>query len=129
MAYEIPGFKLTLPAGSSLASDKNKLVVLATDGQIDVATGAHTARPVGVLQNSPTAAGEAATIMVTGVVKCIVGEIVTAGALVCPSSGTAGSVDLADATGDVIIGIALSAGAIGDVIPVLLFGGAGGYKA
>ena len=67
MAYEVPGFKLSLVAGESLASAQYKFVKLNSSGQVIVPTGV-TDIPVGVLQNAP-ASGEIAEVMVCGVSK------------------------------------------------------------
>ncbi len=68
MAYEIPGFVLTLPAGGDLSASQFKFVKLNSSGQV-VDIAAVTDTPVGVLQNAPSAAGKAAEIMVFGVSK------------------------------------------------------------
>lgn len=126
MATEVPGLVISIEAGQDLSSDQYKVVVIASDGQVDVAGGAQTAIPVGVLQNKPSAAGSAATVMVSGVTKAIAGNTIASGGLVSPSAVVAGRLDAADAATDVIMGMALVGGAVGDIITVLLFGGPGG---
>lgn len=123
MTYEIPGQIITLPAGQDLSSDQFKLVALASDGQVDVVATTSTLAVVGVLQNKPSAAGYAAEIMVSGVTKCIAGETIDEGEYVCPSAVTAGRVDDADTATDRIIGMALTGGAAGEYISVLLMPG------
>lgn len=123
MAYEIPGFTITVEAGSDLSSDQFKLVTLASDGQIDVTTNTSTTAVLGVLQNKPSAAGRAAEVMVYGITKVIAGETIDEGEFVCPSSVTAGRVDDADTATDRIVGIALSPGDAGELISVLLLPG------
>ncbi len=126
MAFEDPGKTITLEAGASLASDQYKLVTLASDGQVDVTGAAAANTPIGILQNKPSAAGQAAEIMIDGISKAIAGETIAAGELVGPSTDTAGRVGDADTTADVIIGMAITGGAAGETISVLLFGGSGG---
>lgn len=116
MAVEIPGFSLTLEAAGDLSSSQY-LFVKMSGAQCTVATGA-TDKCVGVLQNKPAAANRAATIVVSGVSKCV-----AAGAI------TAGTVVYIDATGKVTgtaasntpVGVTLTASASsGDLISVLL---------
>lgn len=116
MAYEIPGRMITLVAGADLSADQFKLVTLANDGQIDVTGNTSTNDVTGVLQNKPSAAGYAASVMMSGVSKVIAGETINEGDLLTPSAVTAGRVDVADAATNRIIGRALTAGAAGEVI-------------
>lgn len=67
MAYEIPCFSITLPAGGDLSSSQFKFVKLNSSGQV-VDVAAATDIPVGVLQNKP-ASGGAAEVMVIGITK------------------------------------------------------------
>jgi hypothetical protein len=88
MAFEQPGFKITLPAGGDLSSSQYKFVKLNTSGQaVDIA--AATDIPCGVLQNKPTS-GQAAEIMVAGISK-IQGDVNLAKAdmIGCSSDGQA----------------------------------------
>lgn len=128
MAYEIPGMILPMEAGASLASDQFKLVTLATDGQVDVTGGASTNLPIGILQNKPSAAGQAASVMVSGVSKGICGVTLDEGNLVTASEVIDGRLDVAGTSTDVIIGMALEAGDAGEIVAIYLFGGPGGEK-
>lgn len=67
MAYEIPGFSITLVAGADLSAAQFKFVKLNSSGQA-IVCAAVTDIPVGILQNKPTS-GREATIMVSGVSK------------------------------------------------------------
>lgn len=107
---------ITLVAGADLSADQFKLVTLANDGQIDVTGNTSTNDVTGVLQNKPSAAGYAASVMMSGVSKVIAGETINEGDLLTPSAVTAGRVDVADAATNRIIGRALTAGAAGEVI-------------
>jgi len=68
MAFEIPLFQITLPAGADLSSDQFKYVKLNSSGQA-ILCAAATDIPIGILQTKPDAAGEEATIMVCGISK------------------------------------------------------------
>ena len=126
MAFEDPGKSISFDAGANLSSDQYKLVTLASDGRVDVTGATRTNTPIGILQNKPSAAGQAAEIMVDGISKAIAGETIAAGELVGPSSDTAGRVGDADTITNVIVGMAITGGAAGETISVLLFGGSGG---
>ena len=70
MAYEIPGFQFTLPAGADLSAAQHKFVKINSSGQV-ILCAAVTDKPIGILQNKPNAAGVAANIMANGVSKLI----------------------------------------------------------
>lgn len=120
MAYEIPFHKITLEAGSDMSADVDKLVVLASDGQIDVATTVSTQPVIGVLQNKPAAAGRAASVAVQGILRVICGESIDEGNLLTASAVTAGRVDVANGSTNVVIGRALQSGEAGEVISALI---------
>lgn len=61
----------TLEAGGDLSSHQFKFVLIAADGQVDLAGNGKDA--TGVLLNKPDLAGKAATVAVTGRVKIEVG--------------------------------------------------------
>jgi hypothetical protein len=67
MAYEQPGFQISLTAGADLSGAQFKFVKLESDGEVIVCDGV-TDIPVGVLQNKPES-GQTAVIMVMGVTK------------------------------------------------------------
>lgn len=67
MAFEIPGFKLTLVAGEDLSAKQYRYVKMNASGEAVVCT-AVTDKPVGILQNAPASGGEA-EIMCDGVSK------------------------------------------------------------
>ena len=105
-------------AGADLSAGLFKFVAMASDGQVDLSGDG--VRAIGVLQNTPNAAGVAAEIAFSGAVKVVAGATVAAGAAV--GSGAAG-VCITAATADVILGVALTGGASGTLIEVLLGGG------
>lgn len=125
MAWEIPGFSFTLPAAADLSASQFCFVNADT-----TAAGSRAALPsaggrtIGVLQNKPGAAGIAATIVNTGIVKVRVGTGgVTAGDTVQALAD--GKITTAVAT-KYAAGIALETGVAGVLVPVLLTPSGGG---
>lgn len=84
MAIESSQTCVTFPAGSDLSSAQYKLVTLNSSGQLAL-TAAITDKPIGILQNKPSAQGAAGTVCVFGISKFISqgatdeGEILGAG--------------------------------------------------
>jgi hypothetical protein len=116
MAYEIPLGKHSLEAGADLSAKQYFFMAIASDRQVDPA-GAGLAT-VGVLQNKPSAAGQAAELQTLLISKVVAGEAIAIGASV--ASDAAGKARTAIA-GDVIQGIAMTvAAADGEVLSVLL---------
>jgi hypothetical protein len=115
MAYEIPDFSFSLPAAADLSAAQYKFVKVNTSGQAAlVATAGVDAH--GVLQNDPAAAGRAATVLFSGITKVVAGGTVTVGARASiDSSGRA-----VVATGPASCGTFLSAGAVGEIVTMLL---------
>lgn len=115
MATEIPGLVITGVAGESFASAQYYGCVLAADGQWDIADTPGN-DIMGVAQNKP-AVGEELTVMVSGVSKMVVGTGgVTVGDKVqCIADGITTA-----ASGDHVVGRALSTGAAGEIVSVLL---------
>lgn len=68
MAYEIPGFCISLEASGDLSTKQYYFVKLDTNGQVAVCA-AVTDNPIGILQDKPAAQGRACTVMVQGVSK------------------------------------------------------------
>lgn len=71
MAFEIPGQSITLKAPSTAFSLSQYRFVVASssEGFFEAGSSVAFVYPVGILQNSPTVAGEACQIMVNGVSK------------------------------------------------------------
>lgn len=114
MAHEEKVDVISLPAGGDLSANQFKFVKVNSSGQV-VACGDGEAA-VGVLQNDPRAAGRDAAVAIAGVVKTKAEGTIAAGAAVA-SDADGGAV--VAATGDVILGTAITGGASGDVISVL----------
>ena len=108
----------TFIAGEDLSSAQFKFVTLESDGQIDLADAAGE-NAIGVLLNDP-AAGEAATVAISGKVMVTSGGTIAAGAQIqTDASGDA----LTAATGDVVLGYALEAAVDGQVFAIELIQG------
>lgn len=97
--YEIKGQTISLKAKADMTGKKYSPVYVSGDGEFDVATTGKTV--IGVLQNE-VVAGEAGQIMIDGVTMFKCADAVVAGAAVGKW------------------GTALSAGAKGDIIAVLI---------
>jgi hypothetical protein len=108
----------TFIAGEDLSSAQFKFVTLESDGQVDLADAAGE-NAIGVLLNDP-AAGEAATVAISGKVMVTSGGTIAAGAQVqTDASGDA----LTAAAGDVVLGYALEAAVDGQVFAIELIQG------
>lgn len=115
-AWEIPGFSFTLPADTDMSATQYLAVDVNSTGEAIVPTGAGD-RIVGIRQNKPVA-GEAATIVHSGISLWTAGGVVTTGDLV--STDAAGKAKTAAST-DLKQGIALQTSANdGELIAVLL---------
>src|SRR5690606_25313609 len=109
---------ITMEAGTDLSTKQFLFMAQDTDGQIDPC-GTQGIDSVGVLQNDPSAAGQAATVAIAGVSKVIAGGSINPGALVMTDN--TGKAVAASST-NFALGrhIGKVAAASGDVIPVLL---------
>lgn len=119
MAYEIPGFSFTLVAGEDLTSSQFCAVdVEVSTGQVVLPTA--KGRAIGVVQNKPDD-GFAATIVVTGVTKALVGVggVIAGNNVTVDDDGTI----IQAGSGDRCIGLALSTGAAATLQTVLLLNG------
>ena len=115
MATETPGFVTTLIAGEDLSAVQYFPVSQEADGEIAVT--ANDARSDGFLQNTPSAQGQAATVMQSGITKAVVGTGgVTAGVAVKAIAAT-GVTDVTSA-GDWVVGVALDTGVVGVIVRV-----------
>ena len=122
MAYEIPGFSFTLPAGADLTGKLFRGITTNSSGKV-VSPGAGQAI-IGALNNKPDS-DEAATIVHSGIAQMEAGAAITLSA-----NGTPVKVDSAgrvvpQSTSGVCVGWALeAASASGVIIAVLLAPGA-----
>jgi hypothetical protein len=107
----------TYVAGSNLSAAQFKFVALAADGEVDVAGAG--ARAIGVLLNQP-AAGNAATVVMTGKVLVEAGDSITAGdELAADAAGNA----VTATTDDIVMGYALENGVDGQIVAIELIQG------
>ena len=107
----------TYVAGSNLSAAQFKFVALAADGEVDVAGAG--ARAIGVLLNQP-AAGNAATVVMTGKVLVEAGASITAGdELAADAAGNA----VTATTDDIVMGYALENGVDGQIVAIELIQG------
>lgn len=132
-AFEAPLFCVPgLNASADLSASQFRAVTVNSSSQVALA-GTQGTVVVGILQNKPTAAGQAAQVMALGVSKVVAGATVAAGALVeCDSTGRAitavkSTVNTGDAgsasdpvIGGAAFGLAITGGAVGELISVLL---------
>lgn len=123
MSFELRGIDLTFPAEEDLSNDQYRLVVLTTTGTVrrpDAATDI----PIGVLQNAPSAAGQAAVVRMigSGASKIQLGATLNAGAIVqCEYVGAADAGKaIAAVTTGYPAGILLQGGAEDDLGTILL---------
>jgi len=108
----------TFEAGEDLSSAQFKFVTLESDGKVDLADAAGE-RAIGVLLNDP-AAGESATVAISGKVMVTSGGTIAAGAQIqTDASGDA----LTAAAGDVVLGYALESAVDGQVMAIELIQG------
>ena len=119
-AFEFPGQQISLPAAADLSAKQYLFMQIDTDAEVDIAAGQGQACD-GILQNDPAAQGEAAVLMINGVSKVVAGETIGDGVL-C-TTGADGRAEIA-LTGDIVMGKTLQVGANGEIIAVLLYGGA-----
>jgi hypothetical protein len=114
MAFEENKISVTLPASGDLSASQYCFVEVNSSGQAAV-LGAGLAAD-GILQNDPTAAGRAAEVAISGVVKVKCGGVVTRGG---PVASDAAGKAVNAATGNIILGTALETGANGAIIAML----------
>lgn len=80
MSYDIPGFQRSYVTAGDLSGSFLRFVKLA--GATVVAVTAAADDGIGVLQNKPSVAGQAATVMIQGVTRCMSGIALAAGVVV-----------------------------------------------
>ena len=118
MAWEQPGFVITLQAAANLTTKQFHFVVLDSSGYAAAATSI-AQYPIGVLQNKPTT-GQEASVMVHGVTKAVADAAVAINAKVGASADGQAVTEATDNT-SFVQGIALSAASnAGEMISVLI---------
>lgn len=116
MASENHGKQVSIGVAADLSTKQFCFVKVTADRTINVCAEGEAA--VGVLQDKPNVAGHPGCVMLDGVSKVTVGvNAITAGQNV--KADALGKGDVA-ASGDVINGVALTGGAAGTTIEVIL---------
>jgi hypothetical protein len=121
MAYEISNYsvKVTLVAGADLSAKQYTFVKLNSSGQA-IACAAATDLPIGILQNAPTS-GQEAEVLVSGGSKLVLGGTVAAAGIVSNSStGTGVAIVHGTDTTKYALGQALTGGASGEIVTVVV---------
>jgi hypothetical protein len=107
---------ITRPASGDLSAGLMKFTKLDSSGQAAICSVAGELA-IGVLQNKPTAAGQAAEVAVAGVVKVIASATITPNQKV--STTNAGLAKVAVST-EHPLGVCVKGGAVNEVIEVLM---------
>lgn len=121
MAYEFSNYsvKVTLVAGADLSAAQYKFVKLNSSGEA-VAVAAATDLPIGILQNAPTS-GQEAEVLVSGGSKLVLGGTVAAAGVVGTSSSGAGvAIVHGTDTTKFALGQAITGGASGEIVTVVV---------
>lgn len=129
MAYTIPNRVESWPASTDLSAKKYYICYVNSSGEVAV-SGSGASLKAGVLMNTPLE-DEAAALMLDGVVPCIAGGTITAGALITSDANgkaaiaTGGTVAAGTAGGNVIgqyaIGFARGAAVANEYFTLELF--------
>jgi hypothetical protein len=107
MATEQPGFVITVPAAGDLSAKQFYFMELDSNGRV-AACDANTDYTIGVLQNKPSAIGQAAEVMVSGISKVSGDADLAKGNLIGPSAdGQAAAYAFGSDTTKFIVGIVL----------------------
>lgn len=121
MAYEFSNYsvKVTLVAGADLSAKQYYFVKLDSSGNAILAAAA-TDRPIGVLQNAPTA-GQEAEVLIVGGTKLVSSGVISEGAAIgTASTGKAVSLTVGTDTTAYILGSAITEAAASDVFTAVI---------
>jgi len=110
----VPG----LPGSASPNSGKQYCFVKVTGESTVGLADADDGLVIGVMQNKPQVTGQAATVAIRGVSFVVAGDTITAGEQVSPENTTGRAIPLT--AGHTLAGTALTGGADGELISVLL---------
>ena len=114
MSYEESLKTITVEASGDLSGDQYKIVGLDTNGRAAVLSSVG-AKPLGVLQDKPSALGRPCSVAIGGVSKVKLGGTVAADAEVTSTAAGLGSTA---ATGNYVLGTLVAGGVNNDVAPV-----------
>lgn len=120
MAYEAAQIKFgQLTAGADLSAKQYHFVKLASATTVDVCS-AITDKPIGVLQNTPTA-GQAAEVCIFGITKVVADGILAAGNIIGTSNdGQADAIAPGTDTTVYTMGQAIEVAAAGNIVTMFL---------
>lgn len=111
---------ITLPAAAAATAGQYKFCQINASGNVALVSASGGLQVDGVLYNDPANAGDAATVVISGVAKVIAGGVIAAGAFVASDSGGL-AVTAASGATQAVAGTALAAAtAANAIIPVLL---------
>lgn len=99
MAYEIPGLKVSLIAGSDLSTHQFKFVKMSADNTVTICS-ATSDNPIGILQNAPGSLG-VAEVMLVGVSKLVAGGSIPYDTLVGTDASGKGTAVVSGTSGTV----------------------------
>lgn len=114
-------------AGADISAAHQRAVLIDDDFQVNIITNANAPQiPAGILQNDPNAAGQGASVLMSGVSRAELGGTVTAGAALSMNNDgqlIAAPFEAAIGTADLLIfAFALEGGAVNNVIDVWVTG-------
>ena len=115
MAYEQPCFRYSALANADLSAAQFKFIKLNTSAKAAVVAAVGVDHH-GILQNTPDAANKMATIVKSGISKCIAGGTVTIGDRISIDASGRGVTAVSDAG----VGVALTAAASTETFTILL---------
>jgi len=121
MAYEFSNYsvKVTLVAGADLSAKQYNFVKLNSSGEA-VVVAAATDLPIGILQNAPTS-GQEAEVLIAGGSKLVLGGTVAAAGVVSTSAAGAGvAIVHGTDTTKYALGQAITGGASGEIVTVVV---------
>ena len=118
MAYEMDVLDVSLLAAADLSGYQYRFVKLTADNTVNVCGAGEQA--IGVLQNKPTGAGQAARVRVLGVSRVVAGGSVTYGQKLGTDANGAGVAKTADKA--IYLGIVIDGVGSGETITALIMG-------
>jgi hypothetical protein len=126
MAWELPSFSVTLPWASTAAASSTghqfRFVTIDANGRVGLPATTADVKPIGVLQNLPTAQDTGAIVMVAGVSKVQAPASTLAVGDRCAASTAGQAVVLGTSNAPPMVGYVVggSSGSAGRILSVLL---------
>ena len=114
--YDGSGISATFTAAADLSTFQHCFVKITADNTVNACTGAADL-PIGVLLNKPSAAGQAAHVMMAGVTKLKCAGVINVGTtLAAETAATARATSQAAPNTKPVVGIAIDAGTANEII-------------